>query len=166
MPAAPGLAECRRRAGTRVRAVSRGRSTLGAAGGWCCRYWEFAGERVGWRSESLRDTVGLLCSLPGKLGHLCCPQPSRVLSAAVAARGSRPFSGVRQNQTNFEGFRCGAGGLASQQCWWLCFWGPSLQSRCNRGEVWDPRGRQSSGTACKPTACGCLLSRTSRRGAR
>lgn len=58
MPAAPGLAECRRQAGTRVRAVSHGRSTLGAAGGWCCRCWEFAGERVGWRSESLWDMVG------------------------------------------------------------------------------------------------------------
>lgn len=163
MPAAPGVAECRRRAGEHP---------------WGRRGLVLQVLEVCWRAGGVAERIpvgcgglcgaqrGMLCSLPGKPGHLCCPQPSLVRGAAMAARGSRPFSGVRQNQTNlFEGCWCGAGGLASQQCWWLCFWGSLTADPADRRGVGDPRGRQSSRTACKPTARGCLLSCTSRRGA-
>lgn len=47
---------------------------------------------------------GMLCWLLGQLGHLCCPQRSRVLSAALAAWGSSRSPAYDRTKQTLQGF--------------------------------------------------------------
>lgn len=132
-------------------------SILGAAGRWCCTCWSLlvAANPGGMRSVDR----GMLCWLLGQLGHLCCPQRSRVLSAALAARGSSRSLAYNRTKQTLQGFgevlagwhrsRAGGSALGVPPC------RPS-----GLGGVRAHRGCQSGRTARQPTARGRLLSRS------
>lgn len=98
---------------------------------------------------------GMLCWLLGQLGHLCCPQRSRVLSAALAARGSSCSPAYDRTKQTLQGFGEVLAGWHRSRAGGSTLGVPSLQTQWIRG-CRGPPGLSERQDSPQPVAsCRC-----------